>query len=153
MRDTCTSIERSKASSGCLDEIHGGFRARARGLLSPQRDQERELIAGEGAFLPVHARCAIPVDFKAPEAQERRPPLDFPALRIARRRAQQLARPGRLGQVVVGATPADDPVRASPARVSISTGVSNLVPARAYLEPVHVDGSVSEPYPSLVPRT
>ena len=67
----CTSIERSKASSGSpLSEVHQGVaRHDAAGMLG-EREQERELVAGERArraVEPHRARAAI--DLEPAEAQ------------------------------------------------------------------------------------
>ena len=71
MREMCTSIERSNASSrSFLTQIHERLaRHHAAGMLG-QREQQRELVAGERARLAVEPHLArAGVDLEPAEAQ------------------------------------------------------------------------------------
>ena len=90
MREMCTSIERSKASSGWpLQRIHDLVaRQHAAGALR-QHDQQVELVAGQVAGLAVQARLArAEVDLEAAEAQH----LVVAATGAARARSSALTR-------------------------------------------------------------
>ncbi len=101
-----------------LHQIHEGFAREHAACILGERDQKRELVAGERALLPVHTHAArIAVDFKTAEPQERRPPSRFPAPENRAQAGEELARLERLGQIVVGADlQADDAVCGIPAR-------------------------------------
>src|SRR5207244_5599098 len=83
-----------------LDEIHQGISRQDAASLLGQRDQQRELVPGEGAFCALEAHDAgVAIDLESAEAQHVRRAARPPATQDRAQAGQQLSRLERLGKV------------------------------------------------------